>query len=82
MAYKKKYWNKFVDEIMEDGNTRSNGTIIELLKVSMTKKCPEGRSRSGHFVPQVRVLSYYLRINDNYINIDKGTPNSRWKKVK
>ena len=81
MVYKRKYWNKFVDEVMLDGSERSTSSIIELLKESMSKKCPEGRSRTGHFVPQVRMLSYYLRINKNYIHIDKDTNRSRWKKV-
>tara|TARA_R110002073_G_scaffold324073_1_gene501818 strand:+ start:414 stop:662 length:249 start_codon:yes stop_codon:yes gene_type:complete len=82
MAYKEKYFNKFVDEIMSDGVERTNPTIIELLKDSMSKKCPEGRSRSGHYVPLSRVLSYYLRISGKYILIDKNTAKARWKKVK
>tara|TARA_R110000744_G_scaffold34094_4_gene79714 strand:+ start:365 stop:628 length:264 start_codon:yes stop_codon:yes gene_type:complete len=81
MVYKEKYFNKFVDEIMSDGVERFSSAIIELLKESMSSNCPEGRNRTGHYVPQMRVLTYYLRISDKYILIDKGTGTARWKKV-
>ena len=66
---------------MEDGLERSSAAIIEQLKESMSAKDIHGRNRSGHYVPQIGILSYYLRINKQYVHIDKDTRHARWKMV-
>lgn len=78
---KKKYFHKFVDEVMEDGIERSSASIIDKLKISMGGESIHGRIRSGQFVPQMSILTYYLRVNKQYIHLDANTRKSRWKRV-
>ena len=81
MVIKERYFHKFVDDIMKDGVERSTSSIIEELKESMSAKDIHGRNRSGFNVPLTRKLCYYLRINDQYVHIDKHTKLARWRKV-
>ena len=78
---KEKYFYKFVDELMKDGKERNSACIIENLKVSMSTIDVHGRSRVGRYVPVQRRLTYYMRINKNYVHLNKDTRNPTWKMV-
>jgi len=80
MSFRKRVFHKFVDDIMEDGQERSTSSIIELLKDTMGGKDKYGRNRTAFNVPLQRKLSYYLRINNEYIHLDRGTRQARWVK--
>ena len=66
---------------MKDGKERTVGAIIDRLKDDMSGKDKYGRNRSANNVPIWRVLVYYLRINGEYIHLDKDTRKARWVRV-
>ena len=80
MVSKKKYFHKFVDKIMDDGEERSSAEIIDKLKTTMVQKDKYGRNRSRRYIPLQRELCYYLKINGQYSHLNIGTRQASWKR--
>ena len=78
---KRRYWNKFIDEIMSDKLERTSTRIHEeLLTYVRTKSKKEGKAYSGKNLPSIRQVASYLHYSMKY---DKTTqpkrgPHNRW----
>ena len=64
---KNRYWSKYIDTIMADGNARTSSRIHAEMLTYVKNKCKEeGRAYSGKNLPSVRQVAAHLTYSEKY----------------